>query len=379
MPFNLASRLGDRTVTLSWEVDDPGAVASFRVHRSDNDGSSFAVIDSTSSSSSVLTGLPLNRPVLLRVTSLTSTGIESRPSGAIYVTAGLLRILIESGDEYTLTRDVSVEISSPVPVTYVELSESSDFVGAIAREFSASMSFELSQADGLKTVYARLTFADGGEPGEALSDDIILDTQANIDSVWFTPRNVTFEAGDTVFFYLRAHGEIGGGAQVSFPGITGVLLMDTGAGGDQNASDGIYSARWIVPVGLGVADGEVSGSFADAAGNNAPPAQALQLLNIRTATIPTPVVLAVGLTDSTTAHLSWSENEDEDFASYRVYRSVSPGIDVGDDFLMIAIITNQTTTTHEDYLSGGGTYYYRVFVFDTEDLTAGSNEVVITR
>jgi hypothetical protein len=91
------------------------------------------------------------------------------------------------------------------------------------------------------------------------------------------------------------------------------------------------------------------------------------------------VILAVGLTDSTTAHLSWTVNTDEDFASYRVYRSVSPGIDVGDDFLMVAIITGQATTEYDDFISGSFTYYYRVFVFDTEDLTAGSNEVVITR
>jgi hypothetical protein len=72
-------------------------------------------------------------------------------------------------------------------------------------------------------------------------------------------------------------------------------------------------------------------------------------------------------------------NTDGDFASYRLYRSVSPGIDVSDDFLMVAIITDQATTEYDDYISGSSTYYYRVFVFDTEDLTAASNEVMITR
>jgi hypothetical protein len=241
------------------------------------------------------------------------------------------------------------------------------------------MPFELSQGDGPKTVYARLTFSEGHESPAVLSDDIILDTEARIDSVWFTPRGVTFEVGDTIFFYLRAGGEIEGGAQVSFPGVTRVLLRDTGTGGDQTAADGTYSARWIVPVGLTVDAGEVTGGFTDEAGNNAPSARALQLLNIRTVTIPIPVILAVGMADSTTAHLSWTMNEDEDFASYRIYRSVSPGIDFGDDFLVVAIVTGQVTTEYDDYLSGSGTYYYRVFVVDTEDLSAGSNEVAITR
>jgi len=378
-PQNLTSQLGDRTVTLFWEVSDSAAVALFRIYMSDSTGADFSLFDSTSSFSKELTGLPLNRPVRLRVTSLTSSRLEGRPSEIVSVTVGLLGILIENGEEYARARDVLVEISVPVPAAYVELSESPDFVGAIVREFLLSMPFELSQGDGLKTVYARLTLENGNEQSEVLSDDIILDTEARIDSVWFTPRGVTFEVGDTVFFYLRARGEIEGGAQVSFPGVTRVLLRDTGTSGDQTAADGVYSARWIVPVGLTVTEGTVTGAFTDAAGNNAPSAEASQLLNIRTVTIPVPVVLAVGLADSTTAHLSWTVNTDEDFASYRVYRSVSPDIEVSYDNLVIAIITSQGTTEYDDYLSGSGTYYYRVFVFDTEDLTAGSNEVAITR
>jgi hypothetical protein len=379
VPQNLISHLGDRAITLSWEVSDSATVAFFRIYLSDGPEADFALFDSTSGYSKELTGLPLNRPVRLRVTSLTSGRLESRPSEIISVTVGLLGMLIENGEEYARARDVFVQINVPVPAAYVELSEDSDFVGAIVREFFANMPFELSQGDGLKTVYARLTLEDGNVQSEVLSDDIILDTEARIDSVWFTPRSVTFEVGDTVFFYLRARGEIKGGAQVSFPGVARVLLRDTGTGGDQTAGDGIYSARWIVPVGLTVNEGVVTGAFTDAAGNNAPSTQASQLLNIRTATIPTPVILAVGLTDSTTAHLSWSMNTDGDFASYRLYRSVSPGIDVSDDFLMVAIITDQATTEYDDYISGSSTYYYRVFVFDTEDLTAASNEVMITR
>jgi hypothetical protein len=379
VPQNLTSQLGDRAVTLAWEVSDTDAVTLFRIYLSDSPEVDFALFDSTSGYSKGLTGLQLNRAVRLRVTSLTSGRLESRPSETISVTAGLLRVLIENGEDYARARDVYVQISVPVPATFVELSEAPDFVGAIIRNFSPNMPFELSQGDGPKIVYARLTLEDGVEQSEVLSDDIILDTEARIDSVWFTPRDVTFEVGDTVFFNLRARGEIEGGAQVSFPGVARVLLRDTGTGGDQTAADGIYSALWIVPVGLTVNEGVVTGGFTDAAGNNAPSAQALQLLNVRTATIPIPVILAVGLTDSTTAHLSWTVNTDEDFASYRVYRSVSPGIDVGDDFLMVAIITGQATTEYDDFISGSFTYYYRVFVFDTEDLTAGSNEVVITR
>jgi hypothetical protein len=241
------------------------------------------------------------------------------------------------------------------------------------------MSFDLSQGDGPKTVYALLTFADGTVAGELLSDQIILDTEARIDSVYFSPVGQTLSAGDTARFYVAAHGETGGSAQVSFVGVTRVRLNDLATDGDQTPNDGIYSSLWVVPVGLTVSEGVVTGSFTDAAGNAAPGAQAARLLNIRTNTPPTAVTLAVGLVDTATAHLSWTESADDDFESYRVYRSVSPGIDVNDDFLTIAIITSRGGTTHDDYLSSPGTYYYRVFVFDSEGLTAGSNEVAVTR
>ncbi|MCX6835979.1 MAG: hypothetical protein NTW07_12805 [candidate division Zixibacteria bacterium] len=380
VPQSLAAQLGDREVTLSWEVTDSAAVELFRIYISDGADAPFALFDTTRGFSKGLSGLPLNRPVQLRVTSLTSSRVEGRPSEAISVTAGLLRILIENGEDYTFTRDVTVQISTPVAAAYVELSEASDFVGATLREFYPSVPFELSQGDGVKTVYARLTLEHGDGLSGVLSDDIILDTEARIDSVWFMPRNATFEVGDTVFFYLRARGEIGGGAQVSFPGVARILLRDTGTGGDLTAADGIYSTSWIVPVGVSVSDGEVTGAFTDAAGNNASAARASQLLNIRTATIPAPVVLAVGLADSTTAHLSWTMNEDNAFASYRVYRS---GTDVeiqGDnDQLVVAVITNQATTEFNEFLAGSGIYWYKVFVFDAEGLYAGSNQVAITR
>ena len=380
VPQNLTSLLGDRSITLSWEVSDSAAVALFRVYLLDDPEGEFLPFDSTSSYSKELTDLPLGQVVLLRVTSVTSAGLESLPSASISVTAGLLDMLIENGEAYARARDVYIQVSAPALIAYVEFSEDPDFVGALVREYQPPMPFELSQGDGLKTVFARLTLAEGNTSPIVLTDQIILDTEARIDSVWFTPRGITFEVGDTVFFYLRAGGEINGGAQVSFPSVSRVLLRDTGTGGDQTPADGTYSARWIVPVGLTVDQGEVTGAFIDAAGNSAPSAQAPQLLNVRTATIPTPVILAVGLADSTTAHLSWTLNEDDDFGSYRVYRSaIDAEIQADDDHLVVGVITSQATTEYDEFLAGSGIYWYKVFVFDTEGLGAGSNQVAITR
>lgn len=377
-PVNLSAVLNDRAVTLSWEVSDTAAIDRFRVYALKDTVGDYELIDSTEEFSILLSDLPFYRTVRLRVTSVTSNNLESNRSLPIDVVTGLLQMLIQEGAEYTLARDVEVQFSAPVTPLYVELSESPTLAGAVIMEYQSPMPFVLSQGDGVKTVYARLTFPDGSESGEILSDQITLDTYARIDSVYFSPINTTFTAGNTITFYVDAGNEVGGGAQALFGSNTRVLLRDLGTNGDQVAGDGIYSFAWVVPVGLTVSDATVTGSFTDAAGNNAVAALSSRKLNIRTSQPPAAVTLAVGLVNQETAHLSWTVNGDNDFLSYRVYRSVSSGIDSSSTQFIIAIIVNQGTTTHDDFLSGTGTYHYRVFVFDSEGRATGSNEVQVT-
>ncbi len=376
-PVHLSTVINDRSVTLSWEVSDTAAVSLYRIYMSEDSGATFTPIDSTGQFSRTVTGLPLYQEIRLRVTSVTSRKLESVPSEAVRVASGLMQMLIQAGDKYTIARNVDVTFSSPLIPVFVQMSEDPTLSDAVVLEYQSPMPFMLSQGEGVKTVYARLTFADGSESGTILSDDITLDTYARIDSVYFTQNVDSLTAGDTIWFYVAAHGEAGGGSSVIFGNNTRVLLRDLGLNGDLVAGDGIYSFAWVVPVGMSVINGLVSGTFTDAAGNNAVQAQAASRLNIWTMTTPTAVILAVSLTDSVTAHLSWTANTDNDFVSYRIYRSVSPNIDVSTSIL--SIITNQGNTTHDDYLSGTGTYYYKVFVFDSEGRFAGSNEVIVGR
>jgi fibronectin type 3 domain-containing protein len=379
VPSGLGVRWNDRTVTLGWNIGDPSAVAWYRVYGSAQPNRDYDLIDTTSETSFIVSGLPFDEEVWLRVAAVTPSGLEGEPSNPISVVAGLLSMRIADGEAFTSRREIQIYFTVPAPAAYVELSEDPDFDGVSPREFSSVMSFDLSDGDGTKTVYARLTFEDGSVAGEDISDDIILDRSAFIDSVYFAPTGTSFEVGDTITFFISADGEAEGSAGVTFPGTNGVSLYDVGTNGDLTAGDGVYSARYVVPVGLVVVDQEVTGSFMDAAGNRAVNVLSTRLLNILTAEPPTPVTLAVGLIDSTTAHLSWTPNSESDFASYRVYRSVSPGISVENDFLTVSIITNRAMVSHDDFLSGTGAYYYRVFVFNTQDLSAGSNEVAVTR
>ena len=91
---------------------------------------------------------------------------------------------------------------------------------------------------------------------------------------------------------------------------------------------------------------------------------------------PTPVTLLtptpVG-NSTTTLNLSWSKNTDQDFKSYRIYRSEAPATVDSSSFL-VDMIYNQSTTSYEDKnLKEDTEYNYRVYVFDDGGKATGSN------
>jgi hypothetical protein len=75
--------------------------------------------------------------------------------------------------------------------------------------------------------------------------------------------------------------------------------------------------------------------------------------------------------------LSWSQNEDHDFGSYRLFRSLTPGVDTLST--LATEIHSRNLRTYTDALLDLETeYFYRVFIYDTGDLVKGSNEVSAT-
>jgi fibronectin type 3 domain-containing protein len=378
-PINLAAQVSDRSLDLSWEMLDSSAVASFRIYQADDPVAEFHLVGSTSDYTMTVIGLPFDQPLRFRVTAVSPTGIEGTPSAEVTAVAGLLSLVLDGGDEYTRDLNVSVRINVPGSATYVEMCEDPQLAGAVIEPFATLMTCELSRGDGVKTVYARITFADGSVAAEIISDDIELDTEARIGSVSFSPSGQVLTTDDIISFFLDANGELGGTASVSIPGASRIDLSDDGVAPDVTADDGIYSAHYIVPVALSVFESVVTGSFRDAAGNAATATQSVERLTIETSTPPDPIILAVALADSVYAHMTWTESTDDDFGSYRIYRSISPGLNASADHLRIAIISQRNTVSYDDYLPDSGVYYYRIFVFDTQGLSAGSNEVVVTR
>ncbi len=89
---------------------------------------------------------------------------------------------------------------------------------------------------------------------------------------------------------------------------------------------------------------------------------------------PTAVVLAGVFTDSNNVRLSWTLNNDADFATYQIYRRTTPGVTTADQ--LVTIINARSTDNFTDFVNAN-TVYYRVFVFDRHGLSTGSNEVTV--
>ena len=90
---------------------------------------------------------------------------------------------------------------------------------------------------------------------------------------------------------------------------------------------------------------------------------------------PAPVtLLAISKRTQSSLTLKWTPNDDLDFASYKVFRSQSPGVD--STSALVATITDQKKVIYYDTgLEANKSYFYRVYVYDKDGLSSGSNEV----
>jgi fibronectin type 3 domain-containing protein len=115
----------------------------------------------------------------------------------------------------------------------------------------------------------------------------------------------------------------------------------------------------------------------DQAGN----AAGSNIVNITTAPNlpPAPVTLAIPTAvDTASLRLSWSQNLDADFASYRLFRTTpaGPPIDPAKQQPIAIINANSANTIYTDTgLRSKTKYLYQVFVYDLGGLFAGSNQV----
>jgi len=372
IPHNLKIAHTGEAMDLSWQIAEPAGIDHFRVYYgNDSVVASLAEYDTTSALTITITELTAGQIYYFRVAAVTADGLEGSLSGAVGSRAGILALSINGNETYAASRNVTISFIIPLSVQLVQLSDDVRFIDAVWENYSSSKAFELSAGDGIKYVYGRFLFADGSESNGPIVDSIILDSRAVIDSGYYLPNETVFSAGDTITFYLDA-GEVGGYAELSFPGKSSLVLYDDGTEGDETAGDGMFTRIFVVPIDLEVATGVITASFTDEAGNRADNYTMTDLLTI--ANPPAPVTLAVQATGETAA-LSWTTAVDDDFASYRVYRRSGTG-----DFSIVqgsllSVINSRATTTFDDDPPGGN-WSYKVFVFDQQGLDCGGSNFV---
>ncbi len=380
VPIELRMTHIDNGVQVTWQVSDTNAVDYFKIYFGpDSVQAHLNLWDTTSLFVEVLDNLISGKAYSVSISSVAG-GLEGARSVLSTTMVGISSISINNGDEYAKSRDVNVTFVIPTSARFVQLSEDANLNGAEWQNYSSSKGFRLSENDGSKTIYAKFYFTDGSLSTSPVHDDITLDTRAEVDSVYFRPSGTVFSSGETISFYVKA-GEVGGEATVSFPGLSNLVLYDDGSHGDVTAADGLFSLAYLVPLNVQVAQGLVTGSYQDEAGNVATSdLTASEYLTI--ANPPTAVTLAAQMVTDNDGNrsisLSWTSSPDNDFETYRLYKDNSSGIQDGDTDLIIWITESKSQTEFSDINPTAGTYHYRVFVFDQQGLATGSNEVTIT-
>ncbi|HER43614.1 MAG TPA: hypothetical protein ENO08_04055 [Candidatus Eisenbacteria bacterium] len=370
-PAGLSARVSDGTVHLAWSPV-PDAV-SYRLYRSAGQPDDPARIAETADTCYTDANLVNGRVYYYSAAAVLDGPIEGPQSDQIPAVPSVYSIMINGGTEVTGSRSVTLELTGPSTTALMKIGHDPDLAGAVWESYASTRGWLLEEGDGLKTVYALFQDA-GGATSPVTSVSITLDTYAEITDLDIS-GTPPFEPGATLHFIMKvADGETGGEAWVRIEGFSlQIPLFDDGNGGDPAAEDGLYETSYRMPISIRGYDLAVTGEFQDAAGNRAIPYEMEESISF---TDPPEPVYLFGSIDSTTSSITmrWEPSEEEHITGYRIYRDTSSGVDEAADLLVTTITGPAQSTFTDRELMEGETYYYRVFVVNDLDETAGSNE-----
>ncbi|TFH64979.1 MAG: hypothetical protein E4G91_04075 [Candidatus Zixiibacteriota bacterium] len=371
IPKNLQTKIGDGEIVLSWEIADASKILRYLIYRGDTTGTQTEVIDSTSELSYTDSNLRNSLRYIYQVAAIGNNTLESKRSSAVSATPNTFSVSIGDGARYTRVVDVTLNLAAPTGTRLVMLDNDSQFVGATWQNYSLNRSWRLTPGDGVKYVYARFRDGEGNETSHSYSDDIILDSRASISFVTESSGGSVLKAGDTVHFKLIA-AEDEGVATVNVTGLGTISLYAPNPFAQPPELSGTYEADFVIPGAVDVIDGTVTGSFTDAAGNQAPARAALTYLNI--ANPPQPSQLSSFAVSETEMNITWTKSSATDFASYMLFRSTGAGVD--STSTLVKTETNSSTTSYSDIdLKVGITYFYALYTVDKSALMAKSNVI----
>lgn len=374
-PGAIQVSVSDRLIRLVWQKIDQPAIAEYYIYRADSLHGSFSRLDSTTQPEYKDATVQNGRSYLYQVSAKSADGYEGPLSEIVTARCGFYALSINAGAAFTRTTTVQLSMVAPEGTRYVIIDNDSTFVGAHWELYSATRTWELTAAEGKKTVYARFRSSDDSEIFGRVSDDIVLDTQATITRVEFNSKEQPLRAGN----YLRVRATIeesSGHATLDIGSkIVGLSLFDDATHGDVKARDGIYSLDWLIPAGLEVLNELVTCNFVDAVGNSARSLSAEQRLIIKNPPLPVNLLAPNSVSNAhDRLYLAWSPYTDAGFVNYRMYRDMDPRVD--STSTLIGIISSAMTVSLVDSnLTASTTYYYRIYVTDAIGYMAGSNTV----
>jgi fibronectin type 3 domain-containing protein len=374
-PSNLTAAISDRLVYLTWSVSDTQGIKFYRLYISDSTSNNYVLHAEVTQTSLTVNNLRNGRTYYFKVSAVDWSRFEGYSSAPVTAIPNLYGLIINSGNLYTNSRDVSLGMVAPAGTQYMTVSNDSLFIGVTWENYSALKPWLLTSGDRAKTVYVKYRSQNDQTTTQYYSANITLDTQAEIDSIVFTPINQTYTTGDIIHFKLFA-GEPNGTASVTIgQAIVSMELFDDGTRGDGVADDGIYETDFTISNNLDFANAVVKGDFIDRANNTAQTVQARSLITVRRAPDPVSIfgiIPPTGYFDR--MEIDWNASQAGDFAQYRLYRSSTANVD-SSDYLVKSINVSTLTSYVDTGLTPNTTYYYKIFVVDNSGLWAGSNEV----
>ncbi|RKY65250.1 MAG: hypothetical protein DRP99_00525, partial [Candidatus Latescibacterota bacterium] len=235
--------VGNRRVTLTWTVDDTSAISKYNIFRSDSADADYRLVGSSSIRTYTDRGLVNGKRYFYKVASVDTSGLEGYKSEYVSAVPNIFSVTINGGMEFTNSRSVVLTFSVglvPQDQTaewWIKVSNDPSFEGATWEPLPVMKQWQLTPGDGEKVVYVKFQDSEGNE-SSTVSDRIILDTVAYIESFSFQAESSVLEPGDVVHFRLKA-GETGGRATVDIGDVkVGIPLRDDGTEGDSEPGDG---------------------------------------------------------------------------------------------------------------------------------------------
>ncbi len=197
-PFRLEARIANGGITLTWTKPNIEGIANFKIYRSEQEAEGYTELDQAASGVSQYVDKTAKNghSYWYRVSAIDSDGKETQTTNteAVNIKTEPL-IVINGGDEYTPTKEVSLTILANT-ATQMIISNNEDLNNANWEDYSTSKAWSLLPGAGVKTVYMKVKYDNGNESPVVNTNILPQPMEPSIviiaDSVEYSPvRDVT--------------------------------------------------------------------------------------------------------------------------------------------------------------------------------------------